>query len=167
MPRKKEVNATEDEKREFFCIEYLKDLSPQNAAIRAGYSARSAKSYGSTLKKDMQWRIDELMAERMQRTEVDVDYVVRELTEVVKNCKQGTPVYDMTGRQVTTRGKDGELKAVYKLDSKGATGALDLLGKHLGMYKDKVEVSGTVNIADVIKQARKRVVEGNSDVKAE
>ena len=144
-------------KQKRFIEEYLIDLNATQAAIRAGYSPDTAKSIGSEnlTKPDIQARIAKAMAERSRRTGVNADRVVMELAKIAfvnakdvintetATVKEGALPEDTAAIQsvkVKTFGEDGlerEIKMADKLK------ALELLGKHLGMFKDKVELSGS------------------------
>ena len=71
-------------KQEMFCREYLIDLNATQAAVRAGYSTRSAGNQGSALlaNPQVQGLIATLMEERTQRVEADADYVLKRLVEI-------------------------------------------------------------------------------------
>lgn len=167
-----EVNhVTRKQKR--FIEEYLIDLNATQAAIRAGYSPDTAKSIGSEnlTKPDIQAHIARAMAERSRRTGVNADRVVMELAKIafvnaneVIDPKTATIREDalpedtaaIQSVKVKTFGEDGlerEIKMADKLR------ALELLGKHLGMFKDKVELSGSLEaektkLDDLIRQMR-------------
>jgi len=72
------------DKQEMFCREYLIDLNATQAAIRAGYSAKTANRTGSEnlSKPDIAQRIIDLKSERNERVEVNADYVLRRLVEI-------------------------------------------------------------------------------------
>ena len=143
-------------KQKRFVEEYLIDLNATQAAIRAGYSPDTAKSIGSEnlTKPDIQARIAKAMAERSKRTGVNADRVVTELAKIAfvnasdvidadtATLKPDVAPEDTAAIQsvkIKTFGEDGlerEIKMADKLK------ALELLGKHLGMFKDKVELSG-------------------------
>ena len=120
------ARLTEKQKR--FVEEYLVDLNATQAAIRAGYSPKTAYSMGQRLLKnvEVQKAIQEAIQERQKRTEITQDMVVDEL-RAVAFAKAG----DYT---------DSTLKYSNKLK------ALELLGKHLGMFTDKVEHSGETGL---------------------
>lgn len=130
------------DKQTAFVREYLVDLNATQAAIRAGYSERTASRIGPQLlgKTCVREAIEKAQAKRAQRVEVTQDYVLSNLVEVVERTMQRAPVLDRKGEQVT----DEEGRAVWTFDAKGANRALELLGKHLGIFTDKVraEVSG-------------------------
>ena len=130
------------DKQTAFVREYLVDLNATQAAIRAGYSERTASRIGPQLlgKTCVREAIEKAQAKRARRVEVTQDYVLSNLVEVVERTMQRVPVLDRKGEQVT----DEEGRAVWTFDAKGANRALELLGKHLGIFTDKIraEVSG-------------------------
>lgn len=71
-------------KQEQFAKEYLIDLNATQAAIRAGYSSKTAYSQGQRLLKnvEIQTRISELMNERSRRTEITADRVIQEIAKI-------------------------------------------------------------------------------------
>lgn len=129
------------DKQTAFVREYLIDLNATQAAIRAGYSERTASRIGPQLlgKTCVREAIEKAQAKRAQRVEVTQDYVLSNLVEVVERTMQRAPVLGK-GEQVT----DEEGRAVWTFDAKNANRALELLGKHLGIFTDKIraEVSG-------------------------
>lgn len=167
-------------KQQRFCDEYLIDLNATQAAIRAGYSKKTANEQGARLlvNVSIQKKISELQKEREKRTEITQDSVLHELALIafakasdyarvvekdamVEVDENMVPVLDVDGNQVKYRtvepiltdeltedqkkaiavikkGRDGfEIKPYSKIQ------ALELLGKHLGMFTEKVEVKNT------------------------
>lgn len=146
---------TELKKRyERFCQEYVVDYNGTQAAIRAGYKKKSARQQASRLLalEEVLTRISELQKDQLNRLALSQDYVVLQLLETYKCCREPSPVmrYDpSTG--------DLEETGMYQFDSKGALRALELIGKHLGMFSDKVHVSGSLNtgqLSNVLAQLR-------------
>lgn len=131
------------DKQTAFVREYLVDLNATQAAIRAGYSERTASRIGPQLlgKTCVREAIEKAQAKRARRVEVTQDYVLSNLVEVVERTMQRAPVLDRKGGEQVT---DEEGRAVWTFDAKGANRALELLGKHLGIFTDKIraEVSG-------------------------
>jgi len=117
-----------------FCKEYLIDLSPKAAAIRSGYSAKNAATTGYILmqKKDVREEIQRLMTARSLKLEIDADYVLIGITEVIERCKQAEPVRDSKGNPI------GE----YTFNAAGCLKGYELLGKHLKLFTDKIEHTG-------------------------
>lgn len=118
-------------KQAAFVSEYLVDLNATQAAERAGYSKKTAKSQGQRLltKVDIAKSISAAQAERQERTEINQDYVLHSLKTVVERCMEAVPVLD----------SDGQATGFWRFNAPGANKALELLGKHLGMFKDKLE----------------------------
>lgn len=144
-----------NEKQERFCQEYLVDLNQRQAYIRAGYSAKTADVNASRLMANakVRARVDELMAERSKRTGVSQDRIVRELARIafvdptkVLNFKSGELLNGLTedDRAVLAgiKYKDGEDFSEREIRLCDKVKALELLGKHLGMFTDKLDVSG-------------------------
>ena len=136
------------DKQERFCEEYMIDLNATQAAIRAGYSSKTANEQAGRLlvNVSIQNRIAQLQAEQSRRTGVSADRVVRELARIAfanasdlidpetASVKLDASRDDLAAVQsikVKTFGEDGlehEVKLADKLK------ALDLLGRHLGMF---------------------------------
>lgn len=111
------------QKQAVFIDEYLLDMNSTQAAIRAGYSAKTAEWQGPQLlgKPHVALAIRERMAERSQRTAVDQDYVIRTIQETVERCKKADT-----------------------FDSRAVLKGCELLGRHLGLFNDKLNVNVTV-----------------------
>lgn len=131
-------------KQQRFVEEYLIDLNATQAAIRAGYSEKTAYAVGhENLKKpEIAKALSAARGERSQRTEITADYVLSTILETVERCKQAVPVTDKTGKQVVVETEDGELVPAYTFDSKAVLRGCELLGKHLALFTDKHELTG-------------------------
>lgn len=145
------------DKQQRFVDEYLIDLNATQAAIRAGYSVKTANEQGSQnlAKLSIQQAIAERMAERSRRIGVNQDRVVLELakiafvkmTDIVDsegNIKEDAAEDDLACIESvkykhsdtdTGYSEEREVKIASKLK------ALELLGKHLGMWNDKVDLN--------------------------
>jgi phage terminase small subunit len=121
-------------KQQRFVDEYLVDLNATQAAIRAGYSEKTARSIGdeNLTKPDIATAIQEAMKKRSERTKVDADYVIQTIVDTIERCKQAEPVRDREGNET------GE----YKFEPNAVLKGAELLGKHLKMFTDKTELSG-------------------------
>lgn len=150
------------EKQQRFVEEYLLDLNATQAAIRAGYSVKTAKEQGSQnlSKLNIQTAIAERMAERSRRTGVNQDRVVLELAKIA--FVKMTDLVDSNGK-IREDATDDDLSCIESIKYKHSdtdTGysverevkvssklkALELLGKHLGMWNDKIDVNVAVPI---------------------
>lgn len=134
-------------KQEAFAREYLVDLNATQAAIRAGYSAKTAHVAGVRLLKDVKVAhlLSELQANRSKRTEITADYVLETIRDTVERCRQSEPVKD----------REGHPTGEWRFDSNAVLKGCELLGKHLALFKDKVEISGEVDFKDILEQVRK------------
>ena len=124
-------------KQKRFCDEYLIDLNATQAAIRAGYSQKTARQIAdeNLSKPYIKAYIDERMAEKEKELIADQDEVLRYLTSVLRGESQSTEiVVEGTG--------DGcsEARTILKEPSeKDRLKAAELLGKRYGIYTDKVQ----------------------------
>lgn len=126
-----------------FVDEYLVDLNATQAAVRAGYSERTARQIGTEnlSKPSIAAAILERQEERVERTEIDQDYVVENLREVVERCMQRAPVMVRRGRDMV-QAVDEEGRHVWRFNARDAIAALKLLARHTGGFVDRHEVSG-------------------------
>lgn len=131
-------------KQAAFVREYLIDLNATQAAIRAGYSKKTAYSQGERLLKhaEIKKHIAAASAERAKRTEITSDYVLGTICETVERCRQSYPVLDRKGEQVYVETPEGKHAAAYVFDSKGVLKGCELLGKHLKLFVEKHEHTG-------------------------
>ena len=116
-----------NDKQKQFCEEYIIDLNGTQAAIRAGYSEKTANRIASELlsKLDIQEYICVLKNKRSERVKYSQDELMRDILEVKNRCMQASPVID----------KEGNETGIWKFDSNGANKALDMLAKHVGFYE--------------------------------
>jgi phage terminase small subunit len=145
-------------RQQIFVEEYLKDLDAQQAALRAGYKGNT----GSELLKNpnIAEAIKEAIEERQARTQVTVDLVVAELAKIAFSDLTDFVTWKKSGRiglrpcdQI-----DGHvLSSIEETISSGGAKtrkvklydklkALELLGKHLGMFTDNLNLSGNVSV---------------------
>lgn len=132
-----------NEKQSRFVTEYLIDLNATQAAIRAGYSAKTAYAQGDRLLKHDEVRaaVTAGQTARGERTHVDQDYVITNLCEIVERCMQRAPTMVREGRRLV-QAKDGEGRTVWTFNGKVAVAALSLLAKHTGGFTERHEVTG-------------------------
>ena len=125
-------------KEERFCQEYTVDYNQTAAATRAGYAEKSAAKTGCKLMKRPEIRayIHQLQEEQKERLMLTSDRVLIELMNVYQKCVQAVPV-ETWSYELHEMVKTGE----YQFDSKGATKALEMVGKHLGMFDRKEQTT--------------------------
>jgi len=114
-----------------FVEEYMVDLNATQAAIRAGYSEKSASAIGheNLSKPEIQSELSKRIQERSQRTQVDADWVVENLV--------------------------GNHTRAVETDELGHSNkALELLGKNCGMFTSKLDVEHSVNVTIIKPEER-------------
>lgn len=118
------------DKQQRFCDEYLIDLNATQAAIRAGYSERSARQIANDMltKHDIQEYIAERQAALSEKTLVTTEWVINRLKEISDRCMTAVPVMVRTEDGMKESGE-------YKFDSSGANKATELLGRHIGIFE--------------------------------
>ena len=158
-----------------FCAEYLKDLNGTQAAIRAGFSAKTADSQVTRLLKNVRIKkeIAKRIALREKRAELTGDLVIAELRKIgfadirklydvngsVLNIKdlpddvatavvsfEADELFEGVGLQRREVGETKKIKLADKVK------ALNLLGNHFGIFKKEVEVAGVEKIADIMER---------------
>lgn len=153
-------------KQQRFCDEYLIDLNATQAAIRAGYKASKKNTfevigYQLLQKTSVAEQISIAMAERSRRTGINQDRVIQELARIAFVNPQ--KVIDATDGSVRDDATEDDLACIQSVKVKTMNGdkgfseerevklndklkALELLGKHLGMFKDKVELETDMDL---------------------
>ncbi len=170
--------------QEAYAQEYTK--CPENqtqAAINAGFSPNTAAVKASVMMRDerIQKRIAELMEERNKRLRVSADYVLLRLVEIdqmdvidilnddgtLKPIRQWPKIWRTTlsGFDLSSTIMNMDEKSIETILKKikwpDKVKNLELIGKHVDVnaFKERLEVSGTVTIADRMAKARRRVKE--------
>lgn len=166
-----------NKQHELFCHEYLIDLNITKAAIRAKFSEKSARQHGFVVfsREEVQSRIGYLSSERIERTQVDADYVLRRLVEIdqmdvldiMDDEYNFKPIGDwpLIWRQYVSnienleqfegfgedRTQSGWLKKIKWPDK---VKNLELIGKHVavGAFKEKIEH----DVSDPLKELLQR-----------
>lgn len=156
------MESVRDQER-IFCEEYLVDLNATRAALRAGYRPATAHKAPEWIHPDHPTKpalrnlIDQELAKRSRRTGVTADRVVRELARIAfadpldiidPNTGGLLKEIDREDRAAIQgyRQKSGDewVEREVKLADKAR--ALELLGRHLGMFTDAVKVEGAVPV---------------------
>ncbi len=158
-------------KQELFCREYLKDLNATQAAIRAGYSEKTANEQASRLlaNVNVQNFVAELKAARIEQTGIDAAYVLRRLVEIDQMDVLDIMTDDMSLKPVSEwpaswrrylsgfdlaemfegRGDDREMVGILKkIKWPDKVKNLELLGRHVSVQAFKDNVKNEVTGAD-------------------
>ena len=147
------------DKQEMFCHEYLIDLNATQAAIRAGYSAKTANRTASEnlSKPDIQFRIAELKAQRNDLVGINAEYVLNRLIEIdqmdvldillqngeLKPIKDWPKVWRTTlsGMDVVEMVSADSAALLKKIKWPDKVKNLELLGKHVSVQAFKEQSS--------------------------
>lgn len=148
-------------KQAVFVAEYLKDLNATQAAIRAGYSPKTAEQQGPRLLGyvGIQAAIRAGQADRSKRTGITQDRVLAEAALLAFSDLTHYVVDDAGEVKLTIDAPDGAMRAISSIKRKKVTrgeeswfeveirlwdkpGVLKLAGQHVGLFRDKVEFSG-------------------------
>jgi len=150
------MNLTDRQK--MFVKEYVVDFNATQAAIRAGYSEKTARAIASEnlTKPYIMEAIQEEVAARNKRVEVSQDYVLKTITEVIERGLQHSPVLTKTGETVYTETPNGDEAAAYTFQAMAVLKGTEQLGKYLKMFTEKHEHTGkdggpieTVEVSDL------------------
>lgn len=124
-------------KQKMFCDEYLIDLNATQAAIRAGYSKRSARQIAdkNMSKDDIKSYIEQRMAEKEKSLIADQDEVLKYLTSVLRGKSKS--------EEIVVEGDGNGFSSARTIEKspseKDKLKAAELLGKRYGIYTEKVQ----------------------------
>lgn len=167
MPRPKGLTPLQAR----FVDEYLIDLCATHAAIRAGYSPNTAKDSGNKnlRRPHIAKLVQEKMDERAKRTEINQDWVLKRLALLADANPKQLASWDAAGVEFkdsdaltddeaytiaevvlkeTIKAGEGEdvilsrEKRLRQITDTTKAKALELIGKHLGMFTDRVQLGG-------------------------
>ena len=159
-----------NDKQRLFVAEFLKDLNATQAALRAGYSEKTAYSQGQRLLKhaEIAAALSEAAAARAERTQIDADWVLKRLADeadadiadlydeagALKPVKDWPEIWRkglVAGVEVaeefeTVDGKKERVGVVRKVKLSDRIKRIELIGKHVSVqaFKDTVEHKGMV-----------------------
>lgn len=172
-------------KQERFCQEYLIDLCATDAALRAGYSGKTAYSHGARLLKHggVSKRIEALKKKRADKLEITADWVLRELLnifnadladiidpehnslrpvhdwpEVWRKLCPAISIEELYEGYGADRHRIGEL---VKIKASDKAKWIKMIGDHVDIaaFAHNLKVSGQIELVDKVKTAQERVLE--------
>ena len=184
MPSKSVLDSLKlTPKQRLFVQEYLIDLNATQASIRAGYSIKNAEFQAHCLLKNpkVKQAIELAMYEREQRTKVTQDRVIEELAKIAFiNPTDVVNSYDASLHNGAAREDTAAISSirVRRIPSKDGMGiereiklndkirALDLLGKHLGLFNDKLNITAdaVVRIVDDLSDSKDDAMGTNGEI---
>ena len=148
-------------KQERFCREYKIDFNATRAAVAAGYSKKTAHVIGpENLEKPIiKKRLSQLTGKTVKKLELTEEMVLKEMMliafqntyEIQRKIDNGEDLTLAEQKAISgvskSRNQFGET-TTYKVSDK--TKGLEMLGKYLAMFKDKLEVSGTISHREIL-----------------
>jgi phage terminase small subunit len=167
--------ALENARWERFCLEYVKDGNATQAYIRAGYSEKGAGQSAERLLRnaEIKARIADLQERIASRLEITAERVLRETARLAfsdprkffnadGSLKPITELDDDTAAALASfesvekavPGGEGATEQIRKFKVWDKAAALGLLGRHLKLFTEKLEVSG--DLAAALDRARQR-----------
>lgn len=161
------------QKQAMFCCEYIVDLNGTQAAIRAGYSVKTANRIATEnlSKPVIKAEIERLMSERKDRVEITADRVLAELAKIgfadMRDVaswgetvvdEDGKPIHGvklvssdkLTDSAAAAISEIAETPAGLRIKLHDKRAALVDIGKHLGMFTEKVEHSGAIQVQSTV-----------------
>lgn len=148
-----------NKRQERFCEEYLIDLNATQAALRAGYSAKTAYSSGQRLLKDVEISnyINTITDARQSDRIASVEEVMQTLTRimrreekesVVTTVKKRKSYFNAEGRKVSA---EVEEPVITEIPTKVAdvNRAAELLGKRYSLFTSNVKIEGALPVVIV------------------
>ena len=166
-------------KQQRFVEEYLIDLNATQAAIRAGYSEKTAKSVGheNLTKPDIAKAIQEAQNKRTEQTQIDSAYVLKRLVEIdqmdvldimvddgnVKPLRDWPKIWRQYISNIETISMDDGEGWLKKIKWPDKVKNLELIGKHVsvGAFKDRVEHSGQIQVKQQLGELLDEISEDN------
>ena len=176
-----------NQRQELFCREYIKDLNGTQAAIRAGYSPRTADrmAYELLKKPEIQAFVLQSKAERVEEVKIDANYVLKRLIEIdemdvadiLDDGGDFLPIrkWPKTWR-TTLSGLDiaiinsGDTEAIIKkIKWPDKVKNLELLGKHIGVgaFTEKVDHTSSDGSMSPAKPTRAEILEAQKAIGCE
>jgi len=166
---KKKLTPKQEKQYKTFAQEYIISFNGTDSAIKAGYAVKSARVTASKLltQDNIQELIKYYMKKRENRTEITGDMVVKELAKLafsdVRNLYDNERLLlpheldDQTASTISsfkTRREGDKEEGFYEMEEYkryDKTKALEMLGRHFGIFNDKLKVEGEFNLTNFVK----------------
>ncbi len=162
----KVVNVKLSERENAYCEEYIIDLNQTQAAIRAGYTERSARQTAARLmtKDNVQLRVQELLRKRSERTQITSDWVLEQLKDIheldvidiVDDCGNLLPITKwskpwriyVSGMDIQELNLNDTQAIVKKIKWPDKVKNLELIGRHtlVQAWNEKITSETTVKV---------------------
>ena len=165
-------------KQQRFVAEYLVDLNATQAAIRTGYSARTANREGTRLLANpvIAMAVVAGKAAQLAKAEITAVRVLEELGRIafvdVRTLFDGGPLKSIVGLSaehgaviasvevIQRTGADGMTYTIHKVKCWDKVRALEMLAKYLGLLKERVQHEADDRLLEILEAGRQRVARG-------
>ena len=125
---------------------YAKTGNKRQSAIKAGFSKKSADAIANeTLKKP---KVQAALKSAIDKLGINPEYVLGTIKNTIERCNQSAPVLDKKGEQVYCTNNEGDLVPAYRFDAVNVLKGAELLGKHLKLFTDEIEIKAEVKTED-------------------
>ena len=179
-PRRRKTNAI-TYRQWIFIKEYAASGNGADAVRKAGFQTKRPDKYAFELrrKQEIVDAIETLKLERLKKYDITAERVLEELALVGYQNAQNLydpetgaliPIHKLpetVARVISSievlksQSTDGDVERTTKIKTWDKVGSLKLMGQHLKLFTEKLEVLGQVDIAVKIKEARKRIGMGS------
>jgi phage terminase small subunit len=150
-----------DPQREIFATQIAKGVAPIKAYITAGYGESSGQPYELVDAPDVATRIGEIRSVMAMRAQVSADRVIAELARIgFADITEMVSIERGRLKMKDTKDISPDLRAAISEIQKGKTGirvklhdkiaALQHIGKHLGLFKENVDLNVNISLADLV-----------------
>lgn len=131
-------------RQELFCEEYLKDMNATQAAIRAGYSEKTAYSQGQRLLKNVE--IKNKLQEIREKIQDENIATIKDIEEFLSLSMNGEMEEEVVSVVGEGEGYSKVVKSKKQISLRERLKAAELLGKRYGLYTDKVDMTQALTI---------------------
>ena len=133
-----------NDRQELFCEEYLKDMNATQAAIRAGYSEKTAYSQGQRLLKNVE--IKNKLQEIREKIQDENIATIKDIEEFLSLSMNGEMEEEVVSVVGGGEGYSKVVKSKKQISLRDRIKAAELLGKRYGLYTDKVDMTQALTI---------------------
>lgn len=131
-------------RQQLFCEEYLKDLNATKAAIRAGYSEKTAYSQGQRLLKNVE--IKNRLQEIREKIQDENIATIKDIEEFLSLSLNGEMEEEVISVVAEIEGSSKVVKTKKQISLRDRIKAAELLGKRYGLWTDKIDINSTEGI---------------------
>lgn len=131
-------------RQQLFCEEYLKDLNATKAAIRAGYSEKTAYSQGQRLLKNVE--IKNRLQEIREKIQDENIATIKDIEEFLSLSLNGEMEEEVISVVAEIEGSSKVVKTKKQISLRDRIKAAELLGKRYGLWTDKVDLSSDLTL---------------------